>query len=175
MKKRVVVCPDACQLPSISCEREEALSRCEQVCYVSSRRYPFLLPNLFGASAALLMLPLVFFCLPETRTRTKDARNDAVPVPNRYSYFPKAFVRATAATETKNVQEINFVGSPLSRNTRSLKAVYVHAAKRVIGSSRTHKTIFVDPSHRPRVADVVHGRHGRWRRLILLFTSRVSV
>eukprot|EP00752_Nemacystus_decipiens_P005353 g4854.t1 len=39
-------------------------------------RYPFLLPNLFGASVALLMLPLVFFCLPETRTRAKDARND---------------------------------------------------------------------------------------------------
>ncbi|CAM9933856.1 unnamed protein product [Scytosiphon promiscuus] len=40
--------------------------------------YPFLLPNLFGACYALLMLPLVIFYLPETRTFA-DARDQAVP------------------------------------------------------------------------------------------------
>ncbi|CAM9510449.1 unnamed protein product, partial [Pylaiella littoralis] len=40
--------------------------------------YPFLLPNLFGAALALLVLPLVYFYLPETRPRLQPL---ALPLP----------------------------------------------------------------------------------------------
>lgn len=91
---RAVFFPDAGKLPSISCQSANAM---DAPCYLPFRRYPFLLPNLFGASAALLMLPLVFFWLPETRAQIKDARNDPQPVPSRccsgVRCFPKAGLR----------------------------------------------------------------------------------
>lgn len=36
-------------------------------CVIHVTRYPFLLPNMFGACWALMTLPLVIFCLPETK------------------------------------------------------------------------------------------------------------
>lgn len=69
-------------------------------------RYQFLLPNLFGASFALVVLVLVVFCLPETVdfgedsvSRSRSSRCDKYPrVVRSVDLLPHAGVRCVFGT-----------------------------------------------------------------------------
>lgn len=106
-RRKVLLCPPPSDfLPSAVSAIDIYSFENRRATHVPLCRYPFLLPNLFGACAALLMMPLVLFCLPETRTPNEGARNHARSVPKRFCIesalnISQRLACASVARETK--------------------------------------------------------------------------